>query len=146
MEEKKIKNIRKKLKLLQTQKLNKKKVLCPPEIFFLLCRKNVLYVQTEKNVKKKWRFLFVASRHEKENLKAMEKKWKERLYANKDELVLEYKLISSAKIQTGVVVHLDHLDVYFISFFFCYLQVYTFLNQYQIGWVHFRKKNKLEWA
>lgn len=65
--------------------------------------------------KKKWRFLFVASRHEKENLKAMEKKkWKERLYANKDELVLEYKLIFSAKIQTGVVVH---LDVYFISFF-----------------------------
>ena len=45
----------------------------------------------------------------------MEKKWKERLYANKDELVLEYKLIFSAKIQTGVVVH---LDVYFFSFFF----------------------------
>ena len=44
----------------------------------------------------------------------MEKKWKERLYANKDELVLEYKLIFSAKIQTGVVVH---LDVYIFSFF-----------------------------
>ena len=66
----------------------------------------------------------------------MEKKWKERLYANKDELVLEYKLIFSAKIQTGVV----HLDVYFFLFF-CYLQVYTFLNKYKIGWVHFRKKH-----
>ena len=53
MEEKKIKNIRKKLQLRQTQKLNKKKVLCPPEFFFCCVEKNVLYVQTEKNVKKK---------------------------------------------------------------------------------------------
>ena len=52
MEEKKIKNIRKKLQLRQTQKLNKKKVLCPPEFFFCCVEKNVLYVQTEKNVKK----------------------------------------------------------------------------------------------
>ena len=98
--------------------------------------KRQCYMYRPRRMWKKWRFLFVASRHEKENLKAMEKKWKERLYANKDELVLEYKLIFSAKIQIGVV----HLDVYFIFFIFCYLQVYTFLNQYQIGWVHFRKK------
>ena len=68
MEEKKIKNIRKKLQLRQTQKLNKKKVLCPPEFFFCCVEKNVLYVQTEKNVKKNEDFYLQHQDMKKENL------------------------------------------------------------------------------
>ena len=71
---KKLKISEKKLQLLQTQKLNKKKSTMPTRIFFLLCRKKcVICTDREECEKKKWRFLFVASRHEKRKLKRWKK-------------------------------------------------------------------------